>query len=160
MENLVRVSKRHVDEFRNMWLQYGWGCAICGQPFTQTDGAVVDHDHETGIIRGCLHNTCNRLEGELKSFAERVAKDKHRQWLTNLGTQVSQGKKASRAVHRMAKFSHKGVTVDAYLIGLANYLHYYSVPRCRMIHPNHRFPNEGGNVKKKNPRWRKYRRKK
>lgn len=156
---LVRVSQRHVKEFRDMWIKKGWGCAICGKHFTETDGAVVDHDHDTGVIRGCLHNTCNRLEGELKSFAERVAKDGHKQWLIKLGIHVYQGGRVSNAVRRMAKFCHKGVGVDAYLVGLANYLSYHATPRCRMIHPSHRFPNEGGNVKKRNPRWRKFKRK-
>lgn len=160
MDNLVRVSQRHLKEYRDMWLSNGWGCAICGQPFTAADYAVVDHDHDTGVIRGCLHNTCNRAEGEMTSFAKRVTKGgDYRQWLINLGIQVSKGKAASRAVHRIAKFTHKGVTVNAYLIGLCNYLHKHATPQCRMIHPSHRFPNEGGNVKKANPRFRKFRRK-
>ncbi|CAM0009022.1 endonuclease VII [Vibrio phage K436] len=139
-----------------MWLRNGWGCGVCQQPFTATDRPAVDHDHTTGILRGCLHTTCNRLEGELRSFASRVARGQTpEQWLIELGIHVSKGGQYSNAVRRMAVYSHKGVTVDAYLIGLANYLHYHQEPRTRMIHPSHRFPNEGGNKKKPNPRFRK-----
>lgn len=41
-------------------------CAICGQFFTQRDYPVLDHDHDTGFIRGALHNSCNGTEGKIK----------------------------------------------------------------------------------------------
>lgn len=69
MTELVRVSKRHIDEFKAHWLANRWPCAICRQPFTQKDPPVVDHCHYTGIIRGVLHQTCNRCEGELTTVA-------------------------------------------------------------------------------------------
>jgi hypothetical protein len=34
-------------------------CALCGEPFG-TDPPAVDHDHVTGVIRGILHQACNR----------------------------------------------------------------------------------------------------
>ena len=35
-------------------------CAICRIPFNQTKkGAAVDHDHDTGAIRGLLCGPCN-----------------------------------------------------------------------------------------------------
>lgn len=66
---IVRVSRKHVDQFRAMWLSKGWGCAICSAPFTKDDGPVVDHDHYTGVIRGVLHRACNSTEGTLTSVA-------------------------------------------------------------------------------------------
>ena len=41
-------------------------CAVCGQPFTKRDKPVLDHDHDTGYIRGALHNSCNGVEGKVK----------------------------------------------------------------------------------------------
>jgi hypothetical protein len=46
-------------------------CAICGHHFTSRDYAVLDHDHKTGFIRGALHNSCNGIEGRIKSLAQR-----------------------------------------------------------------------------------------
>jgi hypothetical protein len=45
-------------------------CAICGQYFTQRDYAVLDHSHDTGFIRGALHNSCNGTEGKIKVRAK------------------------------------------------------------------------------------------
>lgn len=154
--NIVRVSQRHLTEFRDMWLAKGWGCAVCGQPFTAKDGAVVDHSHKTGIIRGCLHNTCNRLEGELLSLANKMSKGQGEAWLIQLGKEIHAGKRPSKVITNIARYSHKGVKVEDYIIGLSVYLNYHQTPRCRMIHPSHRFPNEGGNVHRKNPRFKKW----
>lgn len=44
-------------------------CGICGHPFTVRDRPVLDHDHDTGFIRGVLHNSCNGTEGRIKSKA-------------------------------------------------------------------------------------------
>lgn len=41
-------------------------CAICGQFFTQRDYPVLDHNHDTGYIRGAVHNSCNGTEGKIK----------------------------------------------------------------------------------------------
>lgn len=37
-------------------------CAICGQLLPLTDQAL-DHDHDTGAVRGILHNKCNVMLG-------------------------------------------------------------------------------------------------
>lgn len=157
---LVRVSQRHVDEFKQLWHSQKKGCAICGQPFTKEDYAVVDHDHDTGVIRGCLHNTCNRAEGELVSLARRMSGNgDYRAFLISVGSSAACGRQPSSAIARLARYTHKGVSVPYFLIGLANYLIWHSQPRTRMIHPSHRFPSEGGNMRKPNPRfktkWRK-----
>src|SRR5574343_179245 len=53
-------------------LQNG-GCAIChrklnttGNRFTRIDAGYIDHNHETGRLRGILCNTCNLLLGHCK----------------------------------------------------------------------------------------------
>ena len=45
-------------------------CGVCGLPFTRTDGACLDHDHNTGYIRGALHRSCNGAEGRVKTKAQ------------------------------------------------------------------------------------------
>lgn len=44
-------------------------CAICGHHFTDRDGAVLDHNHDTGFIRGAIHRSCNGAEGKVKTKA-------------------------------------------------------------------------------------------
>lgn len=49
-------------------------CALCQKPISlqvrgnQTD-YVVDHNHETGEIRGVLHRSCNAAEGKVINAA-------------------------------------------------------------------------------------------
>ena len=51
-------------EFQDLFARQGGVCAICGQPETASKGGrkprlSIDHDHETGEIRGLLCNRCN-----------------------------------------------------------------------------------------------------
>lgn len=51
-------------------------CAICGKPIDMTltgvrADMVVDHCHETGLIRGILHKSCNSAEGKVVNAAGR-----------------------------------------------------------------------------------------
>jgi hypothetical protein len=54
-----------IDHYKQMLLAQNGVCAICERPETLVKrGKIislsVDHDHETGTIRGLLCNTCNR----------------------------------------------------------------------------------------------------
>jgi hypothetical protein len=53
------------DEFDDLVRQQGGVCLICGRP----DPEHVDHDHETGIVRGILCFNCN---GGLGQFRDSV----------------------------------------------------------------------------------------
>lgn len=46
-------------------------CEICG---TQTEDLCVDHDHDTGEVRGVLCRACNRSIGQLGDTAESLRK--------------------------------------------------------------------------------------
>ncbi len=52
-------------EYSDMLRAQGGTCAICGslEPGHSRQRMHVDHDHQTGMIRGLLCNTCNRVLG-------------------------------------------------------------------------------------------------
>ena len=50
------------DEFDELVVQQGGVCAICGRP----DPEHVDHDHETGAVRGILCFNCNGGLGQFR----------------------------------------------------------------------------------------------
>jgi hypothetical protein len=62
-----KLLPSQIDSVRKQLVaRQGGKCAICGHPFSQRDGPVLDHDHDTGFIRGVLHRSCNQAEGKLK----------------------------------------------------------------------------------------------
>lgn len=62
---LTRVYNLTVEEYDALLAAQGGTCAICRQPETATDrrGRIrrmsIDHDHETGELRGLLCQRCN-----------------------------------------------------------------------------------------------------
>lgn len=62
-----------VDEYEQMNRDQGGRCAICGGARSRADsdaGLVVDHDHETGAVRGLLCNLCNTGLGAMRDNPE------------------------------------------------------------------------------------------
>ena len=63
-------------------------CLICQEPLgNDTKNQHVDHDHDTGIIRGVLCMRCNLLEGMMKHKFNRSGLKKttdYKLWLRNL----------------------------------------------------------------------------
>ena len=55
-------------EFDELLAAQGGGCAICGQP----DADNVDHDHDTGRVRGILCFPCNAAIGLIHEDEERL----------------------------------------------------------------------------------------
>lgn len=56
------------EDYWRMFNEQGGVCAICKQPETKKHGAVVmhlcvDHDHTTGVVRGLLCMSCNKMLG-------------------------------------------------------------------------------------------------
>ena len=54
-----------VDQVEAMWEDQGQGCAICSNPCIDVR-FHVDHDHETGKIRGLLCPPCNFMLGAIR----------------------------------------------------------------------------------------------
>lgn len=46
-------------QYREMLENQGGLCAICTLPMHPSYGTCVDHDHETGQVRGLLCRSCN-----------------------------------------------------------------------------------------------------
>lgn len=74
--NARRVRDQHLqatygishDQYDAMLERQGGGCAVCGKGRT----LVVDHDHDTGKVRGILCGGCNRGIGQMGDDASRV----------------------------------------------------------------------------------------
>jgi hypothetical protein len=54
---------------RQLQVVQGGLCALCGLPIDLSipKEGVVDHDHESGEIRGVLHRSCNSGEGKVSN---------------------------------------------------------------------------------------------
>ncbi len=66
-----KIKQAEVAGIRATMLEaQGGRCAVCKQPLT-AEQAVLDHDHDTGAIRGVLHRTCNGLLGKIENGVKR-----------------------------------------------------------------------------------------
>ena len=54
------------EDFDILWKSQSGCCAICAKPLIDSghDGLHVDHDHQTGEVRGLLCGHCNRGLGQ------------------------------------------------------------------------------------------------
>lgn len=62
-----------IDEYENLLIKQNNGCAICGTKSISKYHAV-DHDHETGTVRGILCENCNRGIGMFKDDEQLLLK--------------------------------------------------------------------------------------
>lgn len=63
---LKRTYGITLEEYRNFLNFCGNVCGICGDKCPSGRSLAVDHDHETGIIRGLLCVNCNKGLGNFK----------------------------------------------------------------------------------------------
>jgi hypothetical protein len=89
-------SASRSEDFEAMLLAQGGGCAICGRAAPEGTSLHVDHDHETGVVRGLLCFTCN---GAIGMFTEN---DEHP---TRAADYVSSGGFASSGAPEMAELA-------------------------------------------------------
>ena len=55
-----------IEQYKQMLSSQNNRCAICGNTFKIHRGTHVDHNHQTGKVRGLLCNGCNIGIGSLK----------------------------------------------------------------------------------------------
>lgn len=57
-------------EYERMYKEQGGVCAICRRATGATKRLAVDHDHNTGLVRGLLCGPCNKLVGYFRNSPE------------------------------------------------------------------------------------------
>lgn len=57
-------------EYGRLYEFQGGRCAICERATGAAKKLSVDHDHKTGLVRGLLCGTCNKLLGHLRDDLE------------------------------------------------------------------------------------------
>ena len=64
-----------VETVHSIFHAQGGKCGVCGKdlPPWPSNRTHIDHDHDTGIVRGLLCSSCNRYEGWIKRNGERLA---------------------------------------------------------------------------------------
>jgi hypothetical protein len=62
--HLKRKFGLTVERYDEMLAAQGGGCAICGRPPREDIALHVDHDHETGQVRGLTCFRCNNALGD------------------------------------------------------------------------------------------------
>jgi len=72
---LTKTYGISVEEYKGMLIHQGGVCKICSQPETQIRygnliALAVDHDHESGKVRGLLCSDCNRALGLFRDSTE------------------------------------------------------------------------------------------
>jgi len=60
LRNLKYKHNLSYKDWLSIWEEQNGKCLICGKTFTKPSDAHVDHNHETGEIRGLLCGKCNR----------------------------------------------------------------------------------------------------
>lgn len=60
-----------LEEYEDMYLAVAGHCQICGR---HKDQLHVDHNHDTGEVRGLLCNRCNTALGLLQDSPELIAR--------------------------------------------------------------------------------------
>lgn len=64
---MPRVARTSLKAMTVKWLaEQGGLCPLCGHPIDLRipKEGVVDHNHDTGEVRGVLHRSCNAAEGK------------------------------------------------------------------------------------------------
>ena len=98
----------------------GGVCSLCGKPIDLTikGELVIDHDHDTGLIRGALHRSCNAAEGKVANAAGRwgaksMSYEAIIPWLQNLLAYLQKDKQPFIYPSRAQIRNQEGLTMSA-----------------------------------------------
>ncbi len=69
-DHLRRTFGITVEEYDRLLAEQGGGCAICGRRPRNDISLHVDHDHDTGRVRGLLCVCCNNGLGQFREDPE------------------------------------------------------------------------------------------
>lgn len=90
---VTKIKKSDVSRFTQAILKrQDWKCALCGAMLKANSAKdpVLDHCHDTGLLRGVLCRNCNGMEGKVDTCATRATNKAGRiEWLRNLVTYLS-----------------------------------------------------------------------
>ena len=74
---LKKVYGISIEDYKQLFKKQNGVCAICNEPETQVHNKTkqvlnlcVDHDHDTGFVRGLLCKKCNMALGLLQDSSE------------------------------------------------------------------------------------------
>ena len=70
--HLKRTFGMTPEEYERRLAQQGGGCAVCGRAPKAGKSLHIDHDHETGYVRGLLCFKCNAALGQLGDDLGRI----------------------------------------------------------------------------------------
>lgn len=72
----MRLKPKEISLLREkIIVEQGGECWLCNIDL-KTVVPCLDHDHETGRIRGVLCQNCNGIEGKIKNLARRAKREK------------------------------------------------------------------------------------
>ncbi len=72
-----RIKTKEIPEVKAILLAEQDGfCGICGHPLWELPekDACLDHDHQTGAVRGVLCRNCNSIEGRIHHYTRRACR--------------------------------------------------------------------------------------
>jgi hypothetical protein len=67
---VVKVYGLLPGEYERMYEEQGGVCFICRRANGRTKRLAVDHDHDTGLVRGLLCGPCNKFVGYVRNSAD------------------------------------------------------------------------------------------
>jgi len=70
--HLKRKYGISVEQYEARLREQGGGCAVCARPPKLGTSLHVDHDHETGCVRGLLCFSCNAALGHFQDDLDRI----------------------------------------------------------------------------------------
>lgn len=65
--SIKRIYNITKEEYEEMYISQDFKCKICKEPFSSTKSTHLDHNHETGKVRGLICTGCNTKVGCIES---------------------------------------------------------------------------------------------